>query len=92
MRVTGLILSLAAVALLMRAAWVGCWERSMYYNMKYANTISTTTPGATVSLKDHADVAQAAARDVDSLGLQALLGGALALAGTVVSTAARRAT
>lgn len=63
----------------------------MYYDMKYANTISTTTPAATVSLKEHADLAQAAARDVDSLGLQALLGGALAIAGTIGSTAARRA-
>jgi hypothetical protein len=92
MRAAGLLLGLASVALLTRVAWIGCWDRSTFYDTKYANTISTTTPGATVSLAEHADLARSATRDVESLGLQSLLGAVLALVGTVVSTAARRST
>lgn len=90
MRIAGLIISLASVVLLVRVAWIG-WQRSSFYDAKYWNTISTTTPGATVSLAEHADLAQKAMHDADSLGLQASIGAALALCGAVVSTAGRRA-
>jgi putative addiction module CopG family antidote len=90
MRITGLILILAAVTLLLRVAWVGCWDRSLFYDTKYENTLSTTTPGATVPLKDHALLAQSARRDVNSLGLQALTGAVLALVGATISTSYRR--
>ena len=83
MRATGIILCVAAACLLIGISFRGC-DRSMYYETKHSNTVSTTTPGATVSLSTHAELAQEAMRDVESMSLRALSAAGLMLVGTLL--------
>lgn len=84
MRTVSVVFILAGLMVMAGLVIRGC-DRSLSFSTTYNNTVSTTTPGATVSLEKHAGLAWQAMNDVESLVVWAVVGGGLLLAGAVVA-------